>query len=425
MGARQPTDGVVPNSGGMVMMMDSGKLTMLAVRNAGVGRHFDGGGLYLEVLPSGSRIWRLKYRHAGKESRATFGHFPEVGLAEARRRRNEARAHLRDGTAPNAAKAAKAAKAEADKRVAGASFPIVAAAWMKKMEPDWADATRRKAAYVVAQYLAPKLRHTSIVTLTTKQAADALRSIPPSLAVKARGYLGQIVVYAMQEGLRADGRVLSLRGALPKADKGHIPAAVDVAEVRALVRAVAAYPIHVTRAALTAAMLTAQRPGTIARMEWAEVDLDAGEWVIPGPKMKMKQAHVVPLSRQVVETLRGMLPYSAGRQFVFPALYRQKTPHLHREALSNALRKMGFQGKHATHGFRSTFRTMARERLGIAADVLEAQLAHVKKDAVQQAYDRAAFVAERKEVMQAWADYLDDLCEDRKVRAGAAESQSM
>lgn len=394
------------------MVKASGKLTTLEAKNAGIGKHFDGGGLYLEVLPSGSRIWRLKYRHAGKESRATFGHFPEVGLAEARRRRDDARMQLRDGTAPNASKAA---KEEAARRAAEAAFPTVAAAWLKKMKPDWADTTRRKATYMVDTYLAPKLRHVSIVTLTTKQAKDALASIPPSLAVKARGYLGQIVAYAMQEGLREDGRVLSLRGALPRAHGGHIPAVVDVAEVRELVRAVAAYPIHVTRAALTTAMLTAQRPGTIARMEWAEVDLDAGEWVIPGPKMKMKQAHVVPLSRQAVETLRGMLPYSAGRQYVFPALYRQKTPHLHRDALSNALRTMGFQGKHATHGFRSTFRTMARERLGVAADVLEAQLAHVKKDAIQQAYDRAAFVAERKEVMQAWADYLDNLREDRNV----------
>jgi integrase len=320
----------------------------------------------------------LKYRHAGKESCATFGHFPEVGLAEARRRRDEARAHLRDGTAPNAAKTA---KVEEDKRVVGASFPIVAATWVKKMEPDWADAIQREATYVVGQYLTPKLRHTPIATVTTKQAADALRRIPSSLAVNACGYLGQIVAYAMQEGLREDGRVLSLRGALPKANKGHLPAAVDVVEVRAVVRAVADYPIHVTRAALTAAMLTAQRPSTIARMEWAEVDLDAGKWVIPGPKIKMKQAHVVPLSRQVVEMLRGMLPYSAGRRFVFPALSRQKTPHLHCKALSNALRKMGFQGKHATRGFRSTFRTMARERLGIAADVLKAQLAHVKKNA--------------------------------------------
>jgi integrase len=404
----------------MLMLKDSGKLTALAARNADVGRHFDGGGLYLEVLPSGSRIWRLKYRHAGKESRATFGHFPEVGLAEARRRRDEAREHLRNGKAPNAAKVAQDQEA---RRIADAAFPLVAQAWLKKMEPEWAEATRRKATYIVDTYLIPKLRHTSIVTLTTKQAADALKGIPPSLAIKARGYLGQLVAYAMQEGLREDGRMLALRGALPKGNGGHIPAAVDVAEVRELVRAVAAYPIHVTRAALTAAMLTAQRPGTIVRMEWSEVDLEAAEWVIPGPKMKMKQAHVVPLSRQAVETLRAMLPYSAGRQYVFPALYRQKTPHLHREALSNALRTMGFRGKHATHGFRSTFRTMARERLGIAADVLEAQLAHVKKDAIQQAYDRAAFVTERKEVMQAWADYLDNLREDRNVvpiRAKAA-----
>jgi integrase len=404
----------------MLMPRDSGKLTVLAARNAGVGRHFDGLGLYLEVLPTGSRIWRLKYRHAGKESRATFGHFPEVGLAEARRRRDEAREHLRNGTAPNAVKVAQDQEA---RRVADAAFPLVARAWLKKMEPEWAEATRRKATYIVDTYLVPKLRHTSIVTLTTKQAADALKGIPPSLAIKARGYLGQLVAYAMQEGLREDGRTLSLRGALPKGNGGHIPAAIDVAEVRELVRAVATYPIHVTRAALTAAMLTAQRPGTIVRMEWSEVDLEAAEWVIPGPKMKMKQAHIVPLSRQAVETLRAMLPYSSGRQYVFPALYRQKTPHLHREALSNALRTMGFRGKHATHGFRSTFRTMARERLGIAADVLEAQLAHVKKDAIQQAYDRAAFVTERKEVMQAWADYLDNLREDRNVvpiRAKAA-----
>ena len=396
----------------MVVAKESGKLTALACKNADVGKHFDGGGLYLEVMASGSRIWRLKYRHAGKESRATFGHFPEVGLAEARERTAKARALLRDGTAPNAAKAS---KAEAAKRIAAAAFPMVSAAWLEKMKPDWADETYRKAAYVVDTYLTPKLRRASVTTLTTKQAADALAGIPPSLAAKARGYLGQIVTYAMREGLREDGRVLSLRGALPKADKGHIPAAVDVSDVRKLVQAVAGYEIPVTRSALTVAMLTAQRPGTVARMEWAEVDLDAGEWIIPARKMKTKHAHLVPLSRQAVDTLRAMLPYSEGKQYVFPALYRQTTPHLHRDALSNALRKMGFQGKHATHGFRGMFRTMARERLGIAADVLEAQLAHAKKDEIQKAYDRTAFVKERKAVVQQWADYLDTLRTGAKV----------
>lgn len=404
--------GVVPNSGGMVMAKGSGKLTTLAAKNAGLGKHFDGNGLYLEVMPSGSRIWRMKYRHAGKESRATFGHFPEVGLSEARSRAASARAVLRDGRTPNADKAA---RLEAARREAGAGFPVVAAAWLDKMKPQWAAETHRKASYVVDAYLIPKLRRASVATLTTKQAADALTGIPPSLAQKARGYLGQVMAYAMREGLREDGRVLLLRGALPRADKGHIPAAIDVADVRRLVAAIEEYPIAITSAALTVAMLTAQRPGTVVRMEWGEVDLDAAEWVIPASKMKTRHAHLVPLSVQAVAALCAMLPYSEGRKHVFPPIYRQTTPHLHRDSLSNALRKMGFQGKHATHGFRGMFRTMARERLGVAPDVLEAQLAHAKKDEIQKAYDRTAFVAERKGVMQAWADYLDNLREGGQV----------
>ena len=388
------------------MPKEMGKLTVLAAKNASAGKHFDGGGLYLEVLPSGSRIWRLKYTHAGRESRATFGRFPEVGLAEARDRALKARALLRDGVSPNAAKAA---KMEADKRAAGAAFPLVAKAWLERRRPDWAAETHRKAAYVVNTYLAPKLRRASITTLTSKQAADALGTIPPALATKARGYLGQIVTYAMREGLREDGRLLSLRGAVPKAEKGHIPATIDVADARNLVQAIAAYPVPVTRNALTVAMLTAQRPGNVVAMEWAEVDLGAGEWTIPAAKMKTGHAHLVPLSRQAVEVLRAMLMYTEGSQYVFPALARQTNLHLHRDALSNALRKMGFQGKHATHGFRGMFRTMARERLGVAADVLEAQLAHAKKDEIQKAYDRTAFVKEREVVMQTWADYLDNL----------------
>ena len=185
------------------MPKEMGKLTVLAAKNARAGKHFDGGGLYPEVLPSGSRIWRLKYRHAGRESRATFGRFPEVGLAEARDRVLKARTLLRDGVSPNAAKVV------ADKRAAGAGFPLVAKAWLERRRPDWAAETHRKAAYVVNTYLAPKLRRASITTLTSKQAADALVTIPPALATKARGYLGQIVTYAMRE----DGRPLSLRAA--------------------------------------------------------------------------------------------------------------------------------------------------------------------------------------------------------------------
>jgi len=391
------------------MAKESGRLTALLVKNAGPGKHFDGGGLYLEVMPSGSRIWRLKYRMAGRETRATFGAFPEVSLAEARDRRTKARTLLRDGIDPNVAKKDRAAAAQRD---AGAVFPKVAASWLTSRKSGWANETHRKAEYVVNSYLAPKLKRQSIATLTTPQAKQALAGIPPSLAMKARGYLNNIIQFAILEGLREDGRLLSLRGALPKSEKGHIPAAVDAAEVRAVVAAIDAYPIVVTRAALTLAMLTAQRPGNVVSMEWAEVNLEAAEWSLPASKMKTRHAHIVPLSRQAVDVLRSMLAHTQGKQYIFPALYRQHTPHLHRDALSNALRKMGFQGKHATHGFRGMFRTVARERLNIAADVLEAQLAHAKKSEVQKAYDRTQFLQERHLAMQRWANYLEALLDE-------------
>ncbi|MEJ1098569.1 MULTISPECIES: integrase arm-type DNA-binding domain-containing protein [unclassified Pseudoxanthomonas] len=388
------------------MARETSKLSSLGIKTAKPGKHFDGHGLYLEVTLGGSRLWRLKYRFAGKEKRLAFGKFPEVSLAEARDRATKARALLREDTDPAAAKVEKAAVA---KRAAEAPFPKVARAWLAKMRPGWADETHRKAFYVVDTYLAPALARDSITTLTTKQAADALTGIPTSLATKARGYLGNIVRFAIREGLRDEGRLLDLRGVLRKAEKGHIPAAVDLADVCNVANAVEAYPIPVTRAALKLAMLTAQRPGNIVAMEWSEIDLANAEWSIPGTKMKTRHAHIVPLSRQAVDTLRAMGVYTDGGRYVFPPLARQTTPHLHRDALSSALRRMGFQGKHATHGFRGMFRTVARERLGIAADVLEAQLAHAKKDEIQKAYDRTAFVKERKQAMQRWANYLDDL----------------
>ncbi|MCW5580828.1 MAG: integrase arm-type DNA-binding domain-containing protein [Luteimonas sp.] len=387
---------------------------MTKVKRAAAGKHFDGSGLFLHVMPTGAKYWRLKYRHAGKEKLLALGVYPKVSLAEARVRAEKARTGLRDGIDPAAAKAEAAANA---RREAEGLFPVVATAWLAWRKPEWTPETYRQTSYILETYLAPALRRESIATLTSKAASDALQAIPPSLAVKARGQLGQIVTYAIREGLREDGRLLSLRGAVRKADKGHIPAAVDLPDVRHVLQAVDAYPTPVTRAALTIAMLTAQRPGNVVAMEWAEVDLDAAEWSIPAAKMKTRKAHLVPLPRQAVAVLREMQAYSAGKQYVFPPLARQNTPHLHRDALSGALRRTGLQGLHAAHGFRGMFRTVARERLRIDADVLEAQLAHAKRDQIAKAYDRTAFVAERKVAMQRWADYLARLrkSEDPKV----------
>ena len=391
------------------MAKTSDKLTPLTIKAASVGKHADGLGLYLEITPQGGRYWRMKYRHGGKEKRLAFGVYPEVTLAEARKRRDDARALLREGKDPSAVRAA---IRESARRESKAGFAIAAAGWLQERKPSWAPETYRKAQYVTDTYLVPALRRKSIATLSTKDAAEVLYSISkhaPSLAAKARQYLTGIVHYAMRQGLRDDGRVLSLRGTVPIHKKGHIPAATTVKGVTALVQAIAAYPTPVTRAALKLAMLTAMRPGIVASARWDEIDLEAGEWHVPGSRMKTRHDHIVPLPSQAVRTLRDMQAYGEGRTHVFPPLARQKTPHLHRDALSAALRRMGFQGQHATHGFRGMLRTVARERLNIDPDVLEAQLAHAKKGDVQKAYDRTTFGEARRTAMQAWADYLDHI----------------
>lgn len=391
------------------MATATNKLSALSIKSAGVGKHADGLGLYLEVTSAGGRYWRMKYRFVGKEKRLAFGVYPEVSLAEARARRDEARRTLRDGQDPSAARAE--AKALA-KREAMAGFEVTAAAWLEHKKPSWAPETHRKAKYVTETYLVPKLRRRSVATLTTKDAVAALAEIgkgAPALAAKARQYLQGIVRYAEQHGLREDGRALSLRGAVPPHEKGHIPAATNIKTITALVKAIDAYPTPVTRAALRLAMLTAMRPGVVASARWDEIDLEAAEWHVPGHRMKTRHDHLVPLPRQAVEALRGVQAYSQGRTYVFPPLARQKTPHLNRDALSAALRRMGFQGQHATHGFRGMLRTVARERLDIDIDVLEAQLAHAKRGDVQKAYDRTTFGDARRRAMQAWADYLEAL----------------
>ena len=183
-------------------------------------------------------------------------------------------------------------------------------------------------------------------------------------------------------------------------------------DVGQLMRTIRAYEGVIVRSALLLAAWTALRPGVVASAKWSEIDLERGEWHISGMnadgsrRMKTGHDHLVSLPTQTIEMLREMQQFSGGADHVFPAVGKLKNPHLHRDALSRALRLMGFAGEHSPHGFRAMLRTIARERLKIDFDVLEAQLAHAKRDQIQAAYDRTGFVDERREAMQRWADYL-------------------
>ena len=369
----------------------------------------DGDGLSLEVWPNGGRYWRFRYRFAGKAKRLSLGVYPEISLKEARESLVAVRATLRSGVDPSRdRKEAKLAQLGAEDR----DFLKVSADWLEHNKPGWASETYRKASYVVEQYLQPSLKGLDVALLGTPEARRAIAKIAaraPALAQKARGHLGSIVEFAIHAGLREEGRLLSLKGAVPKHGKGHIAAATNPEDIRSLLLAIDAYDSPVTRTALVVTMLTALRPGVVAGARWSEIDLEAAEWLVPPERMKTRNAHLVPLPRQAVDEIKGMLKFTGGGDYVFPPLARQKSLHLHRDALSAALRRMGFQNVHATHGFRAMFRTVARERLGVPADVLEAQLAHAKRGDVQKAYDRTQFLQERVVAMQRWADYLDEL----------------
>lgn len=372
----------------------------------------DAFGLCIEVAPLGvkeSKLWRFRYRYAGKPKMLALGAYPIVTLEKARQKRDDARRLLSDGINPMEKRRG---DAESKKRKERGMFPAVAREWLAFKKRSVGAETYRKAELVTEGDLIPALRRHAIADLATKDCTRALRDIAeraPHLAAKGRQYLSGIVDYAIKEGLRDDGKLLSLRGVIPTFDKGHIAAITKPAELAALLRAIDGYSAPLTRSALQLASLTAMRPAIIASARWAHIDLDAAEWHVPGDLMKMGNDHVVPLPRQAIALLRELHKTTSQDEFVFPSPARQKTPHLHRDALSKALRDMGFQGKHATHGFRGTLRTMARERLGVDIDVLEAQLAHAKKGDVQKAYDRTTFDDQRREVMQGWADYLDNL----------------
>ena len=383
----------------------------------------DAGGLCIEVTPNGSKLWRYRYRLAGKARMMALGIYPQVPLASrkepstgtwikgARELRDDARQLVQQGIDPVAVRREQREEQAREEDHAD-RFGHVAREWLEHRKPGWATETYRKAHYVCETYLIPPLHDSPIATLATKDVLPVLTTLAdtaPNLASKARQYLSGIVQRAIQRGLREDGRFLSLKGAVRRYDKGHIPAATRPEEVAPLLSAIDAYNSRVVRGALILAMLTVMRPGVITSARWADFNLDAAEWQVPGKIMKTRHAHVVSLPRQALAVLEEMRTFSGGREYVFPPLACQTAEHLSRDSLSKALRRMGFQGQHAPHGFRGMLRTVGRERLGFDIDMLEAQLAHAKKGDVQKAYDRTTFDDRRREAMQAWADYLDQL----------------
>lgn len=381
-------------------------------------RAFDGGGLYLEVSPSGGRYWRVKYRLGGKEKLLALGVYPEVSLAEARRDRDDAKALLRGGKDPAAVRKAEKLKAS----LAGAeSFEAVAREWLAKQKAKLAPATYDKAVWTFEDLLFPWLGSKPVSTITPADLLAALRRIESrgrhETAHRTKQRASQVFRYAIATGRAERDPSVDLRGALHPVVSRKRAAITDPAKVGGLMKAIAGYSGQfVTCCALKLAPLLFVRPGELRHAEWAEIDLDldSAEWRIPAAKMKMREEHIVPLPTQAVAILRELQPLTGRGRYVFPGVRASSRP-MSENTVTAALRNMGYDRHTMTgHGFRALASTRLNE-MGWAPDVIERQLAHVERNRVRSVYNRAQYLGERRKMMQAWADYLDGLARGADV----------
>ncbi len=388
-------------------------LTDLAIRRAKPAaktqRLYDSDGLYLELSPKGGRWFRLKYRFDGKEKRLAIGVYPDVPLALARQRRDDARQLLAQGVDPGEHKKA-AAVARA---VLGANtFEVIANEWLEKR--NWVDGYRVKVVGWFSNDVFPYIGARPAAELDAPEFLAMARRIEKRGAFESAHRImqncSQVMRYAIATGRASRNPVADLRGALKPTPKRHLPAVTDPDELGPLLRAMDGYKgSHVTRCALVLAPLLFVRPGELRQAEWSEFDIKAARWNIPADKMKMRQPHVVPLSRQALIVLADLQQLTGAGRYLFPST-RTKLRPMSDNAVNAALRRMGYEvGTVTGHGFRATARTILDEVLGFRPDIIEHQLAHAVKDPNGRAYNRTTHLAERVRMMQRWADYLDDL----------------
>ena len=372
----------------------------------------DAKGLYLEVAPSGGKWWRLKYRFDGKEKRLSLGVYPDVGLKDARTRRDEARKLLADGVDPSEnRKAQKSARADR----AANSFEVVAREWHTKHAPNWTEHHSDRIIRRLERDIFPWIGGRPITEVTAPELLAVARRIEERGALdtahRALQNCGQVFRYAISTGRAERNPVPDLRGALPPVKGEHFAAVTDPSKVGSLLQDIYGYQGTFTvRCALRLAPLVFVRPGELRKAEWADFDLDAGEWRYVAPKTETP--HIVPLATQALAILRELQPVTGQERYLFPGARSTSRPMSDNTILS-AMRRMGIdKNEMSGHGFRAMARTILDEELGFRPDFIEHQLAHAVKDPNGRAYNRTAHLSERKKMMQAWADYLDKLKND-------------
>lgn len=366
----------------------------------------DTGGLVLLVTPEGGLWWRFRYRHGGKEKMISLGVYPHVKLKEARAKRDEARKAVVAKIDPSAQRKA-VAVATAD------TFEAVAREFLETKRNTLEPSTWKRDADQLTQMVYPYLGNKPIASIEAPDLLDVLRKIEAKgnhdTAHRARALCGRVFRFAIATGRAKHDISADLKGALvPKVTK-NLAAITDPVKVGQLLRAIDGFDGQpATVAALKLAPYVFLRPGELRAAEWPEFDLDKGEWRVPAERMKMREMHIVPLAIQAVEILRDLKPLTGKGRLVFPAIGNGERP-ISENTINGALRRLGYTSEEMTgHGFRAMASTLLNEQ-GVNPDLIELQLAHKERNKVRAAYNRAQRLAERRSMMQAWADYLDEL----------------
>lgn len=389
-------------------MLTDAKLRNLKPKEK-VFRIADFGGLCIEIRPTGSKIWRYRFRHLGKASMLTIGEYPAVSLSEARGEREKARTLVKGGANPSVvARIQRAALIEQ----AGNTFAVVADELMhrraKKLTPGSVVRERR----LLEKDLGSFLGNVPINEITPPLLLMALRKIEARGAIetahRARAAASLVFRYAIATGRTKTNPAADLIGALTSAKTKHFASLTEPADVADLLKAIYGYKgSPVVSAALKLSALLFVRPGELRHARWENINFTTAEWRYT--TSKTDTPHIVPLARQAQEVLREVQPYTHRGKYVFPSIRGPSKP-ISENTINAALRNLGFDNtKMTAHGFRAMARTLLDEVLGFRPDFIEHQLAHAVRDPLGRAYNRTQHLEERKKMMQAWADYLDSL----------------
>ncbi|EAB1871669.1 TPA: tyrosine-type recombinase/integrase [Salmonella enterica subsp. enterica serovar Typhimurium] len=368
----------------------------------------DGGGLYLLVNPNGSRYWRMKYRYAGKEKLLSIGVYPDVTLAEARDKRTQAKRILAAGDDPSEVKQA---EREAKNLAVNNSFELLALEWHEHKKPNWSSGYADDILEYLRKDIFPYIGKKAITDIKPMTMLSVLKKMEDRGVLdklkKTRQACRQIFTYAIITGRAEFNPVTDLAGALKTPKQQHFPHLMPT-QIGPFIHAVNTYSgSKVTRIATLLLMYTSVRTIELRASEWTEFDLNNDLWQIPKERMKMRRPHLVPLSRQVKSHLLELKKITGWGKYVFPGRNDAHKP-MSEASINQVIKRIGFAGKVTGHGFRHTMSTILHEK-GFNSAWIEAQLAHADRNTIRGTYNHAQYLDGRREMLQWYADYLDEL----------------